>query len=155
MRVSSSNFEALVWVYGASVWSFPFQGSSGVWMGASASRRNTTATGPSSAWMGRTSGTAGSPLRTALCAVTTRPAVSPRAGYVMATWTVLTKKMNKDVVSAMKLPGSVLNYFSWFSLFLVVKSYEIAMNIELVDIKSLLLEKIQGEVSASLWARVC
>nr|KAF6427887.1 hypothetical protein HJG63_008370 [Rousettus aegyptiacus] len=34
---------------------------------------------------------------TVLCAVTTRPAVSLRAGYVMATQTVLTKKMNKDV----------------------------------------------------------
>lgn len=80
--------------------------------------------------------------------------MSLRAGSVMATWTVLTKKMNKDVVSAVKLPWSALNYFRRFSLFLVVKSYEVAMNTGLVDIESLLLEKIQGEVSASLWAHV-
>lgn len=54
--------------------------------------------GFSSAWMGLTSGTAGNPLKIVLYVVTTRPAVSLRAGYVMATQTVLTKKMNKDVL---------------------------------------------------------
>lgn len=68
--------------------------------------------GLSSAWMGLTSWTAGSPSKIVLCVVTTRPAVSRRAGYVMATQTVLIKKMNKDAVSFMKLSGSILNCIS-------------------------------------------
>ena len=65
---------------------------------------------PSSAWMAPMSWAAGSPLKTALCAVTTRPAVSPRAGCVMATPTVLTEKTNKDVVSSMEVTWSISNY---------------------------------------------
>lgn len=61
------------------------------------------------AWMGLMSSAAGSLLKTVLCAVTTRLAVSLRAGYVMGTQTVLTKEMNKDVVGFKGLPESISN----------------------------------------------
>lgn len=59
--------------------------------------------GLSSAPTGLTSWAAGSPLKSALYVVTTRPAVSLRAGCAMATQTVLTRAMSKDAVSTVQL----------------------------------------------------
>lgn len=52
--------------------------------------------GLSIALMDLMSWTAGDPLMTVRCAVTTRPAVSLRVGDVMGSQTVWTEEMNKD-----------------------------------------------------------
>lgn len=67
--------------------------------------------GLSSAPMGLTSWAAGSPLKIVLCVVTMRRAVSPRAGCVTATPTVLTGAMNKDAVSAVQLTSGDLVFY--------------------------------------------
>lgn len=41
--------------------------------------------------------------------------------------------------------------YNWFSLFPIVMVYKIAVNTELVNMKLLLLEEIECEVSESLW----
>lgn len=63
--------------------------------------------GLSIALMDLMSWTAGDPLMTARCTVTTRPAVSLRVGDVMGSQTVWTEEMNKDAVSSMSLPRCV------------------------------------------------
>lgn len=63
--------------------------------------------GLSIALMDLMSWTAGDPLMTVRCAVTTRPAVSLRVGDVMGSQTVWTEEMNKDAVSSMSLPRFV------------------------------------------------
>lgn len=132
-------------IYGPCFWlSVPWKGFSQCLMETSALRRNITVTEPSSAWMAPGGAAAGSPLKTALSSARQQDPLYPQE---LAVWwpprLFWWKRLNKDVVSSVELLGVFSNYISRLS-YLWVMFYKAAMNTELEDSGSLLLEKHTG-----------